>query len=412
MFMRLLCRLKRLFPVLLISIIYNGIYAQSKSDSIRLVTIQKYYQSAIQYKDGKTIKQDFEKAFQNFQNAANLGDPQSIYSVGYMLYKGLGCTQDYSKAAALFQQGALQGRDNSMYFLGLCYKNGYGVIQNTDSANYWLKRAELLGYVQAKQEIKLVSGENSNDAAKALVLQIKNAAVPSAAPLNQFTEIKHSIPSIDSIGGIYTGYIIQYDWSGQNVISAQSLNLNIERTSGEDITATWISGKDTIAVTAVLNSASMEFKKTAYKRIDYYNYDSSGIVYDFQQASLNMVQTTDSLFISGNINMFSPQRNEPSKPMLVVLARPIAKQSLSTVTIGPNPFINQFTVNLNLAETATNAVVQLIDNNGRPVYTNRVGTLEAGKYIMPLQPGQISSGIYFLKIAYGNTTKLIKVIKQ
>ena len=102
MFMRLLCRLKRLFPVLLISIIYNGIYAQSKSDSIRLVTIQKYYQSAIQYKDGKTIKQDFEKAFQNFQNAANLGDPQSIYSVGYMLYKGLGCTQDYSKAAALF----------------------------------------------------------------------------------------------------------------------------------------------------------------------------------------------------------------------------------------------------------------------------------------------------------------------
>lgn len=104
------------------------------------LAIQKYYHLAVQYKEGKGVPMDYQKAFDYFQKAANLGDSQSVYAVGYMHYKGLGCRQDYALAARLFAQGAYGGRDNSMYFYGLAWRNGYGLPQNEDSAQYWLKK--------------------------------------------------------------------------------------------------------------------------------------------------------------------------------------------------------------------------------------------------------------------------------
>jgi uncharacterized protein len=126
------------------------------------LAIQKYYHLAVQYKEGKGVPMDYQKAYDYFQKAANLGDSQSVYAIGYMHYKGLGCTQDYALAARLFAQGACGGRDNSMYFYGLAWRNGYGLPQNEDSAQYWLKKAAALGYKQAILELQSKAPENNN----------------------------------------------------------------------------------------------------------------------------------------------------------------------------------------------------------------------------------------------------------
>ena len=54
------------------------------------------------YKDGsKGVSIDFNQSYNYFFKAALLGDPQSIYAVAYMKYKGLGCIQNYDTAATL-----------------------------------------------------------------------------------------------------------------------------------------------------------------------------------------------------------------------------------------------------------------------------------------------------------------------
>src|SRR5690606_20231805 len=59
------------------------------ADSSKRAAIKKYYSLAKQYKDGNDVTIDYVKAYYYFFRAAELGNPQSIYAVGYMKYKGL-----------------------------------------------------------------------------------------------------------------------------------------------------------------------------------------------------------------------------------------------------------------------------------------------------------------------------------
>jgi len=80
----------------------NSTSANTSITENNVPTISDYYKLAVQYKDGIGVPMDYRKAYENFSKAAALGDPQSVYAVGYMTYKGLGCNQDYKKAADLF----------------------------------------------------------------------------------------------------------------------------------------------------------------------------------------------------------------------------------------------------------------------------------------------------------------------
>jgi TPR repeat protein len=249
-----------LFAALLPGVCYT--LAQPTTGSDTQVQINQYYQLALQYKDGNGVAMDYAKAFDYFEKAAGLGDAQSVYSLGYMHYKGLGCEQDYGKAASLFAQGAQSGRDNSMYFYGLCWRNGYGVTKNEDSAQYWLHKAAATGYQQAIKELAMVAGENSNDSAAALVQQINNAAIPGKKKLNEYNKIQQKLPSPEIITGNYTGWLIQYDWSGMHAVSSKQLQLNITA-EDKDLTGEWIEDvKDTVAMKATLASDSVLFTNT------------------------------------------------------------------------------------------------------------------------------------------------------
>jgi hypothetical protein len=390
-------------------------YFQSQAQNVPVDSIQQaeaYYKLAVQYKDGDGVPMDYKLAFDNFSKAASLGDPQSVYAIAYMHYKGLGCTQDYQLAATLFGKGAALGKDNSMYFYGLCFRNGYGRITNEDSAKHWLQKSAELGYRQAIVELAMSAGENSNDSAKRLVHAIHNAALPKNVVLNQYSKIENHLPPAEVIAGYYRGYIIQYDWSGKNAVSSKKLFLNLTG-KGNDLQGYWSEeGTDSFKLKAALKLDSLVFQNTKYVRKDHYSPEKA-IRYNFQNARFNLVQKTDSVFLAGNVEMFSPDRKEPSKPLFVALVRVengTHKNAITGLRVSPNPFTEVLNVEFTLPVSAK-VEVQLVSVDGAIVYRNPAGKLGAGHYLLPLQPKNIAPGTYLVKVLNGTHTTSTKVIK-
>lgn len=393
------------------------------SDTTELA-IQKYYHLGVQYKEGKAVQMDYQKSCDYFQKAANMGDSQSVYAIGYMHYKGLGCSQDYALAAKLFSQGAYGGRDNSMYFYGLCWRNGYGLTQNEDSAQYWLKKAAALGYQQAIQELKMPAPEDANEPARTLVQQIHNAALPENTSLNQFNKIIFHLPAASVISGDYEGYLISYDWSGKHVINNKKLRLFVVADKGKSgkksLRGEWVEeGLAAVNFYARLTKDSLYFDSTEYRLKDHYS-DGSDILYKFKNAFLSIVQKRDSVYLVGNVEMFSPDRREPSKPLFVALVRSTARSSPETLNnsknsvklnVYPNPFTSLFNVEFNLIKESK-VEIQLYTTEGVLVYRKTSGgILTQGRYVITILPGNISSATYILRLLCNGTVEEAKIIK-
>ncbi|MDP1764825.1 MAG: T9SS type A sorting domain-containing protein [Sediminibacterium sp.] len=392
-----------------------------------------WYNLAMLYKDGKTVSErNYEKAFTYFSKAADLNDEQSVYSKAYFYYKGFGIDQNYRKAYKLFKLGAYSGRPNSMYFLALCYRNGYGTNQNADSARYWLNRAWQKGYKMAGNELLSKEPENSNIAAQELAKKIKRMIPSAPENVNQYNMLENKMPSED-IAGNYKGYIIRYDWSGEHAIGGARLALQINYSGGK-LTGTWIEADTvTIPFQAVITPHNLVFSNTQYQRKDHYS-PVKPVSFNFENAKLQWERKDDSLYLTGSVQMFSPELNEPQKPLFISLVKAVSNSENTTASIGkkqqiiftaedgsplfskntvsayPNPFNSVIKVDFKL-KTASVVETQLIANDGRIVYKNNGGLMKPGNYTITLKPQQVISGTYILKVFYGAQSYVTKVIK-
>jgi TPR repeat protein len=387
---------------------------------------QGWYNLGLHYKGMRPPSQDFVKAYENFSRGTTEGDSLCVFLKGYMLYKGFGCNQDYAQASVLFQVAANKGVSNSMYFLGLCFRNGYGLDANADSAQYWLQLAARRMNRQAIMELESEEPENGNAQARGMARQVLDASAKSLYPqLNKYQKIETSIPE-GVITGKYNGHLIKYDWSGQNIIGVSSLTLELYSLKGT-VYGTWIENDNLkVQLTAKINSSNIEFLNTSYSRTDHYSPDKA-IKYNFEEASLQWVQKGDTVSLAGNIQLFSPVRNEPHKPLSIVLIK-IGKEvsreliSFSNISEGldkpdklmiyPNPFKNVFTVEFALEEKYE-VSTELMTIDGKVIYSNKAGKLDAGFYTLSLSPAnQLLPGIYLVVLRYGSKTKTAKVIKE
>ncbi|WP_447640676.1 MULTISPECIES: T9SS type A sorting domain-containing protein [Chitinophagaceae] len=360
-----------------------------------------YYRLGVQYKDGNGVDMDYAKAFEYFDKAAALGHLQSRYAKAYLLYKGLGCTQDYVAAAALFRDGALAGKDNSMYFYALCFRNGYGIAQNKDSAKYWLDRAAALGYDQAVRELAMNGPENRADSARELLQTIYNLALPAQAPPNTFVRIPSRMPSREVAAGRYTGFLIQYDWSGQNVIDTREMTFDLS-CEGARATGEWVeAGRDSFRFSGWLRGDSLVFEPVIHGRKDHYSPDSA-IPYRLKNAALSIVQSTDIVYLAGNVSMFSPQRGEPSKPVVLALSRTMDEKAIKTKflfdRVYPNPFRDVLDIDFSIGKTAMVSMT-MVNAAGQQVYLRPGQLLTSGSYAYRIQlPAGMSPGMYFLQV--------------
>ena len=119
-----------------------------------LVVTAVFGQSADQWlKQGNDYyeKQQFSKAVECYQQAAEAGSQEGQFNLGYALYNGEGIDKDYATAAMWFKRAARKGFAKAQYNLAYCYMYGRGVpidydkaLRNlTDAANNGNKNAQL-----------------------------------------------------------------------------------------------------------------------------------------------------------------------------------------------------------------------------------------------------------------------------
>lgn len=148
------------------------------------------------YFDAKGVTQDYDKAMEWYQKAADIDYLPGIHNVGYLYYHGYGVPQDYKKAFQYFSRASERGyalskgklgemyyygyyveqnyqkafdllyasstdKDNpspsAMNMLSICYRFGYGTTQDLEKAEYWLSKAQETGSDEANA-IKRIMG--------------------------------------------------------------------------------------------------------------------------------------------------------------------------------------------------------------------------------------------------------------
>ena len=164
------------------------------------------------YAKGFGVKPDITKAAQNFQKAANAGDPQGQYALAMLKLEGQGTPKDQAgaktllesaaskvpaasyalglmlltdgkpdsdrRAVTLFQDAALRGDADAQYGLAVLYKEGRGVPKNPSDAALWMGRAALSKNVAAETEygIMLFNGEGVTKNEQAGAAMFRRAA--------------------------------------------------------------------------------------------------------------------------------------------------------------------------------------------------------------------------------------------
>jgi len=361
------------------------------------------YQLAMLYKKGRGTSQNFEKAYQLFAKGAELKDEDSRYMQAYMMYKGLGCAQNYKQAYELFYEGAQKDNAACMYYTGLCLRNGYGISRNTGEAHRWLERSADMGYEQSREELKITQPENYLAVnATTDVQYIDNASA--------YKRIKHNATPED-LSGTFTGTATRYDWSGQYIISQTPVSLSLTKTDNR-FDGTWEENGATIPVHAVLTDKGLMFYNSLYSKTDHYS-GGKPMQWEIRKGQIEIVKLRDSVYLTGNLQMYSPLHQEPGKPFTIKIAKwtPVHTE-ISSVNLNafPAPFYKNFQVSFDLSETSR-VNIKIVNTNGQTVYNDNTETLMPGKYTRSITL-PVPNGVYMLSLIHNNQNNTIKIIKQ
>ena len=87
------------------------------------------------------LKGDFSRAFKEFKEDADKGDPLAMAPVAVMLHFGQGVKQDLKQAFSWYQKAAMKGYEAGMANVGIMYYKGAGTEQNDVKAYAWLDLA-------------------------------------------------------------------------------------------------------------------------------------------------------------------------------------------------------------------------------------------------------------------------------
>jgi TPR repeat protein len=97
--------------------------------------------------------QQYTTALKLFEAAAQKGNPEAQYTLGFMYRDGRGTRRDDSKAMAWYRKAAEQGYAPAEYNLGLMYAQGDGTKADPAAAQRWFRRAADHGSVEARVKL-------------------------------------------------------------------------------------------------------------------------------------------------------------------------------------------------------------------------------------------------------------------
>ena len=98
------------------------------------------------------------KAFELYQNAANLGNTLGTFSLGYCYKNGIGTSVE-RKTFELYQKAANLGNDMAQFNLATMYEYGDGIKKDMNQAIYWYKKSAEQGDEDAQNKLQELSKE-------------------------------------------------------------------------------------------------------------------------------------------------------------------------------------------------------------------------------------------------------------
>lgn len=115
--------------------------------------IETMYTTAENYRVGRGVKQNFDKAARLYRRAGDQGHAPAQNALGVMYMNGEGIKANPVEAVRWFRRAADQGDPHGQFFLGLSYELGEGVEQNKYTAHSWYRKAGNQGHERGAQKI-------------------------------------------------------------------------------------------------------------------------------------------------------------------------------------------------------------------------------------------------------------------
>ncbi|MFH6991772.1 T9SS type A sorting domain-containing protein [Flavobacterium sp. FlaQc-48] len=381
-----------------------------------------YYSWGKMLKDGLGTNQDYVQAMEVFRQGAEKGEVHCLYGQGYLHYKGFGTPQDYNKAIDFFEQSADKGDAVGIYMLGYCYRNGYGVTIDEEKAKNYFRKSAALGFQRANVELSQPRAENAapgqtKTVSAPLPEEVENA--PTAIP-GTLKKVKQKISKGD-ISGAYTGQLMRYDWSGQNILSKTSIKVALNQ-QGKTLDGIWVEqAGDSVGFKAVIDEKSIRFTDSKIDRANHY-VNPTISTYQFNQAQLQIIENQGDLYIAGNLQLYNIQQRENEKPMYIILQRKdeqteaspaVAAQQavVSHMVVYPNPVTAEsFNLSFKLKEQ-TPIKVRIYDLNGILRFEQQLSTdnTELQEQTIPFSA---PSGNYILNLYYNEQVLRTILIKK
>ena len=113
------------------------------------------------YNKGGSVQRDDKVAANWFEKAANQGNAEAQYQLGY-LYEQSQLPKDYKVSASWYQKAAQSGSAKAQARLGVFYAEGMGVKKSPNEALLWIGKSALQGNSDAQFSLGLMYtiGEN------------------------------------------------------------------------------------------------------------------------------------------------------------------------------------------------------------------------------------------------------------
>jgi TPR repeat protein len=120
----------------------------------------------------------FAEAYQDWWQAAQIGDARSALFVGVLYDTGLGVPHDYLQALEWYRRAAEAGSPAGAFNAGVMYDAGRGVAPDPQKAAFWYARAAAKGFARAEYNLAMMYEAGSGvprNPARAIQLYIKAA---------------------------------------------------------------------------------------------------------------------------------------------------------------------------------------------------------------------------------------------
>jgi hypothetical protein len=222
----------------------------------------------------------------------------------------------------------------------------------------------------------------------------------------------------DYLSGRFEGYAVTYDWSGVYIIDISPLTLTLS--SDDDlITGKWIEA-DTITadIRAVLTDTTLVFVDSDYARPNHYSPEPFPA--KFRTADINLSSDGSSVYLTGNLHLFSEITMEPLQPVYISLKsagesavdHPLHVEEGSGVKMFafPNPFTGMLNLSIELDGEA-DVHVDILTASGILVIEADCGRLRRGRNVVSL-PAPSAPGLYVVRVRYGNREATFTVVKS